>query len=299
MIRRIEYYRPDSLSEALALLEKYGEDLKVLAGGTNLLVQLKEKTIHPKVIMDIKNIPGLSSLKINDKGEGCIGPLATMRAIEHWCSSYGRYNSLRSAAQQLGSPVIGNRATVGGNLCDGSPAADTAIVLLSYDTKLVLNELGKERTVALGDFFLCPHRVDLNPYEILSQITIPQLPVSTGEAFYKLGRRKALHIALVGVAVSITRDVVSPQKIKNVRIALSSVAPTPMRAKKAEGVLAGQEWNEDLLEEAGRLAADAASPITDIRATKEYRRAMIPVLVRRALNEAWNNTEKKSGETKE
>jgi carbon-monoxide dehydrogenase medium subunit len=289
MVAKIDYYRPKSLSEALTLLGEYGKDLKILAGGTNLVVNIKEKTTQPKAIMDIKDLVELAGLSINDNGQGSIGPLATMSSTSHWCKSHGLYDNLRSASQQLGSYQIRNRATVGGNLCDGSPCADTAIALLTYDTHLVVTERDKERSIPLDNFFKGIGGVDLKPTEILTQIIIPKLPNLKGEAFYKLGYRKAMTIAIAGVAVMIAKDETSPNKVMHARIALSSVAPNPMRALKAERLLAGQGWKEDLVEEVAILAATEAAPITDIRATKEYRHQMIPVLVKRALSEAWNS----------
>jgi carbon-monoxide dehydrogenase medium subunit len=289
MIGKVEYYRPESLREALALLQEYGNELKVLAGGTNLLVQLKEKVIQPKVIMDIKDISELSSLKVNDEKEGLLGPAATISAIKNWCSSHGLYENLESACQLLGSYQIRNRATVGGNLCDGSPCADTAIALLTYGTQLVVTEPGKERNITIDNFFKGIGGVDLKPNEILTRIIIPKLPEIKGEIFYKLGYRKAMTIAIVGVAVLIAPDEASPNKVKSVRIALSSVAPNPMRAQKAENLLTGQKWSQDILEEVAQSAANEASPISDIRATKEYRREMIAIIVKRALTQAWNN----------
>ncbi|MHC4457327.1 MAG: FAD binding domain-containing protein [Planctomycetota bacterium] len=296
MVAKIDYYRPRSLSEALTLLGEYGKDMKILAGGTNLVVNIKEKTTQPKAIMDIKDLVELSGLSINDSGQGIIGPLATMSSTSHWCKSHGRYDNLRSASQQLGSYQIRNRATVGGNLCDGSPCADTAIALLTYDAKLVVTELDKERSISLDNFFKGIGGVDLKPTEILTQIIIPKLPDLKGEVFYKLGYRKAMTIAIAGVAVLIAKDEASPHIAKDVRIALSSVAPNPMRAIKAEKLLAGRSLKEDLVEEVANIAASEAAPITDIRATKEYRHQMIPVLVKRALNEAWNNASKISSD---
>jgi carbon-monoxide dehydrogenase medium subunit len=299
LIAIAEYHRPESLPEALLLLEKYGKDLKILAGGTNLVADLKEKTIQPEVIMDIKDLTEMSGIKIDDNGEGIIGPLATVSFIKGWCILHGFYDNLRTACQHLGSFQVRNRATVGGNLCDGSPCADTAIALLTYDAKLVVNALGQERSIALDHFFKGIGGVDLRSNEILTQITIPKLPESRGEAFYKLGYRKAMTIAIAGVAVSITPDQTSPERVKDVRIALSSVAPIPMRAQKAETLLAGQQWEKELFEEAGNIAAGEAAPITDLRATKEYRRKMIRSMVNNALIEAWDKAKMKFGDSLE
>ncbi|HEA65994.1 MAG TPA: xanthine dehydrogenase family protein subunit M [Desulfobacterales bacterium] len=299
MIAKTEYHRPQSLTAALSLLGKYGKDLKILAGGTNLVVNLKEKTIQPKIIMDIKDLAEMSGIKIDDNGEGFIGPLATVSFIKSWCISHGSYDNLRTACQHLGSFQVRNRATVGGNLCDGSPCADTAIALLTYDAKLVVNAPGQERNIALDHFFNGIGGVDLRPDEILTQITIPKLIESRGEAFYKLGYRKAMTIAIAGVAVLITPEQTSPERIKDVRIALSSVAPIPMRAQKAENFLVGQQWGKELFEEAANMAAGEAAPITDLRATKEYRRKMIRTMVNNALIEAWDKAKMKFGDSLE
>lgn len=299
MIAKAEYHRPRSLPEALSLLEKYGKDLKILAGGTNLVVDLKAKTIRPKVIMDIKDLAEMTGIKFDDNGEGFIGPLATVSFIKGWCISHGFYHNLRTACQHLGSFQVRNRATVGGNLCDGSPCADTAIALLTYDAKLVVNAPGRERSIALDQFFKGIGGVDLRPGEILTQITIPKLSESRGEAFYKLGYRKAMTIAIAGVAVLITPEQTSPERVKDVRIALSSVAPIPMRAQKAENILIGQQGGKKFFEEAANVAAGEAEPITDIRGTKEYRREMIRIMVKNALIEAWDKTGMKFGDSLE
>ena len=293
MIAKAEYHRPESLPGALSLLEKYGKDLKILAGGTNLVVDLKEKTIQPKVIMDIKDLNEISGIKIDDNGGGFIGPLATISFIQRWCVSHGLYDNLRTACQHLGSFQVRNRATVGGNLCNGSPCADTAIALLTYDTRLVVNAPGQERSIALDRFFKGIGGVDLRPGEILTQITIPKLSESRGEAFYKLGYRKAMTIAIAGVAVLVTPDQTSPERVKDVRIALSSVAPIPMRAQQAENLLVGQQGGKKIFEEAANVAAGETAPITDLRATKEYRREMIRTMVKNALIEAWEKAKMK------
>jgi CO/xanthine dehydrogenase FAD-binding subunit len=293
MGEKVEYRRPGSLSEALALLGAYGKDLKVLAGGTNLLVQLKDGTIRPKIFMDIKGLSELSVLSKKGNGETQIGPSITMNDLVAWCFSQGCFRNLRSAAGQLGSAMIRNRATVGGNLCDASPAADTAVALLTYDATVVLKSQHRERTVTLHDFFMGPHTADLTPAELVTEIRIPPIPFSVGESFQKLGHRKAVQIAIVGAAVSIIPENPSSMKMRQARIALSSVAPKPMRARKAEEMLIGQGWAEDLLKQVAEVAAEEASPITDIRASREYRRAMIPVLVKRALCEAWEDLAKK------
>jgi carbon-monoxide dehydrogenase medium subunit len=299
LIAKAEYQRPKSLPDALSLLEKHGKDLKILAGGTNLVIDLKEKTIQPKVIMDIKDLAEMSGIKIDDNGAGVIGPLATISFIKRWCVSTGSYDNLRTACQHLGSFQVRNRATVGGNLCDGSPCADTAIALLTYDTKLVVNTPGQERSIALDLFFKGIGGVDLRSDEILTQITIPKLPESKGEAFYKLGDRKAMTIAIAGVAVLISPDETSPEKVKDVRIALSSVAPIPMRAQKAENLLPGQRGGKKIFEEIADIAAGETAPITDLRATKEYRRKMIRTMVKNALIEAWDTARMKFGDFSE
>lgn len=292
MLAEFEYYQPRTLPEALSLLEKGGPGMHIMAGGTDLLVWIKQKTIRPQAVLDIKTIKELYELKVDARGQGHIGPLTTARELIAWCEDIGKLKNLKSAADCLGSPIIRNRATIGGNLCTASPAGDLSLALLSYDTRVLIQGPAGQRTLGLQEFFKGPGQIDLAAYEMLIGIQVTPPPGYSGEAFFKLGLRKALQCSVVSAAATVIPEDQDSDRIDHVFVALGAVAPTPMRAIRAQAVLAGRKWNPERAKEAARVAADECAPISDIRASKDYRREMISVLTLRALNKAWQETRK-------
>jgi carbon-monoxide dehydrogenase medium subunit len=292
MSAEFEYYQPRTLPEALSLLEKSGPGMHILAGGTDLLVWVKQKTIRPQAVLDIKTIKELHGLKVAAKGQGLIGPLTTARELIEWCEDIGKFKNLKTAASRLGSPIIRNRATIGGNLCTASPAGDLSLALLSYDTRVVIQGPTGQRTLGLQEFFKGPGQMDLAAHEMLVEIQVTPPPEQSGEAFFKLGLRKALQCSVVSVAATVIPEVNEPDKIGHVFVALGAVAPTPMRATRAQSVLAGRKWSSQRAKKAARVAAEECAPLSDIRASKDYRREMISVLTLRVLNKAWEETRK-------
>jgi aerobic carbon-monoxide dehydrogenase medium subunit len=292
MPSELRYYRPRRLNDAVTLLQKSGSGIHVLAGGTNLLVWMKESVLRPKAIVDIKNIKSLYGIRIGDEGRVIIGPLTPAREVAAWCASSGRLANLKTGAEQLGSGVIRNRATIGGNLCAGSPAGDLSLALLGYETELVIQGPSTRRTLALSSFFKSLGRVDLSPQEILTRIIVKPPKAGSAERYFKLGLRKAQTCTVVGIAVTLSPSDEDPEEVENASIALGSVAPVPMRAQRAESSLKGRKWSSAAADEASALAAEECAPITDLRASKEYRREMVAVLVRRLLKESWEQTRK-------
>jgi carbon-monoxide dehydrogenase medium subunit len=299
MANNLEYYRPQSLEEALTLLDEKSSGIHLLAGGTNLVVWMKQKVVRPNAVLDIKEIKELHGFQVDHNGRGTIGPLTTVREVVESCRDIDRFKNLGMAAQQLGSPVVRNRATIGGNLCAGSPAGDLSLALLSYDTQLVIRSLNGQRKIQVKNFFKGPGQVDMAPNELLTEIKIKAVSKRCAEGFYKLGVRKSLQCTIIGVAVTISPTPNDSDRIEQVTIALSAVAPTPIRAVSAESLLNGQKWDLNKIHEAAEIAADESSPISDIRASKEYRRDMVSVLTKRVLCEAWektrNNMDPKNG----
>jgi len=288
-IRRLpkfEYHAPTSLTEAVDLLVKYGDNAKVFAGGTDLLVSMKKRETVPEHLINLKGIEGLKDIHY-DETEGIkIGGLVTLGELERSKIIKEKIGILWDAVIVMAAPQIRNLGTIGGNLCSAIPSADTAPPLMASDASVRVVGKNVKRTVLVKDFFKGPRESVLNTDEILTEVIIPNPPENSGGAYLKLMRRKAMDLALVGVAASLTLD--GDEKVcKDARIALGAVAPTPIRALKAEEVLLNKEINEDLAAEAGRVASQEARPISDIRASEEYRREMIGVLTKRAIMEAF------------
>ncbi|MFW6068844.1 MAG: FAD binding domain-containing protein [Chloroflexota bacterium] len=282
-MRRFSYYEPQSLSEAAALLEKYGDKASLLAGGTDLLVEVKEKLRQPDHVINLKKIPGLAHLCFDDKDGLRFGTLTTVRAVETDPAIIAHYAGLQQAALELGSIQIRNRATVVGNICRASPSADTLPPLIADGTRLRIFGKQGERVVSMEDFFTGPGRTILETGEIVTEVLVPPPPVHCGKAYIKHGRRQAMELATVGVAVHLVQE---GDICREARIVLGAVAPTPIRAPEAEEHLRGAVLDEATMAEAARLAKEIARPISDVRSSASYRRAMVEVLTARAISQA-------------
>lgn len=277
-----EYYAPSTLEEASGLMERLDGDVSLFAGGTDLLVAMKEGRLKPRALIDIKHIPEVGTIRV-DNGGLRIGAAVTTRAIARSPAVRERFPLLPQSLTILGSMQIGNRATVGGNLANASPAADSAPPLLALRASVKLVSPKGERWVSLENFFLGPGKT-VTDREVLTEVHIPPAPSQGRGIFYKLGPRGAPEdICVVNVAVFAVPDRAG-RIWEDVRIALGAVAPTPIRARNAEEALQGRSMEGKAIEDAARLAAEKdARPITDIRGSANYRRAMVQVLVARAL----------------
>jgi carbon-monoxide dehydrogenase medium subunit len=283
-MRKFEFSSPSSMAEALKLLAQNGSPAKVIAGGTDLVVQMKNKLAAPKKVINLMGIPDLTGIK--KKGRGLrIGALVKHAALEGSPLLKEGWGILAEAAHKLGSPQIRNLGTVGGNLANASPAADTACPLLVLEAEAVLASKKKERRVPLHSFFRGPGKTVLGKGEIVKEILIPPVPAGSVWAYLKLGRRKSLDLALTSVAVLLTLD--PKTKIcHRARVALGAVAPTPLRAKDTERFLEGKTLDDDVIREAGERAQKECRPISDVRASAEYRKEMVKVLVGRAIKKS-------------
>ncbi len=277
-----EYFEPRSIKEAVELLTKYGSEAKILAGGTDLIVRMKQRFIEPKYIINIKKIRELDF--IEDRGDHlAIGAATKLREIEKSGVVKKKFMALYEAVRSMAGVQIRNMATIGGNLCNASPAADTAPPLLVFEAKLKIVGLDGERVVPISEFFLGPGKTLLKPNEILAEIQVPYQLEDVGSAFIKIAR-VAMDLAKVNVAVALRTE---GNIIKLVRIALGAVAPTPIRACKTEEFLVGKELNEETLRKAAEIVKTEVKPITDIRSTVEYRREVSGVIVKDALLKAY------------
>ena len=277
-----EMDQPTSLQEASLLLKEKGPGGRFLAGGTDLVIAMKEKGLVPKYIVDLKRLPGLSGIRENTDGSIAIGALTTMRQMETSPLLIRKYPFLCQSAAEVGSIQIRNRATVGGNMSNATPSADVAPSLIALDATARVASANGERTIALEDFFRGPGQTVMNSDEILTVITIPKTDPRVVGEYIKFSPREMMDLAYVGVATVYT---ITDQEKKclGVRIVLGAVAPTPIRAKRAEAALEGQVLSEELAEKVGGIAAQEARPISDVRSSADYRRAMVGAMTKRAL----------------
>ncbi|MFC2030617.1 FAD binding domain-containing protein [Chloroflexota bacterium] len=282
-MRRFEYRDPLTLDEAVDLLRDHNGRAAIMAGGTDLLVEIKGKTRQPDCLIDIKKIPGLAFL-IYDENDGLrIGALTTVRSIETSPVVNRLYAGLAQAARELGSLQIRNRATLVGNICRASPSADLPPPLIADGAVVRLHGPDGERVLPLGGFFTGPGQTVLAQDELAVEVLVPNPPPHTGKVYVKHGRRKAMELASVGVAVALTLE---GDICKRIRVVLGAVAPTPIRVPAAEEILRDTVIEENAIEAAARTAAEASHPISDVRSSASYRREMVQVLTGRALREA-------------
>lgn len=283
-MRPFEYVEPKRLSDAVAALSEGGPDAVALAGGTDLLVALKADVLRPKLVVNLKRIPGLVGIESED-GEIRLGGLTTIRTIEGSPLARDRMPALVEAAGRLGSIQIRYLATVGGNVCRAAPSAETAPPLMAMGASVRLSGPDGERTLPLEEFFTGPGRTVLSHGEVLTEIRIPAPGPRSGAAYVRHSLRPLMDLAIVNVGawVALAED---GRSITDARIALGAVAPTPMRARQAEASLRGAPAAGASLDGAASLAAQESRPITDVRSTEHYRRAMVRLFTRRALEGA-------------
>ena len=274
-----DYVRPTTIAETIKLLVDNGHKARLIAGGTDLLVE-KDPTIE--TIIDVADL-GLNYVERDSQGIK-IGAATTFAMLENSPAlSKGPYNILARAAHSVGTPQIRNVATIGGNICSAVPSADSPPALLALAATVRIAGPTGERIMNLTDFFLNARKNALNTGELLAEIQLPVVPDRTAATFSKKGRVSVGDLALVNGAVSLT---ITPEGLcEDLCIALGAVAPIPLRAKKAEATLRGKKPQEDLLSEAADCAANEISPISDVRGSAEYRRILSQVIVERMLTE--------------
>jgi CO/xanthine dehydrogenase FAD-binding subunit len=281
-MNEFRFLAPRSVAEACRMLAEYVGRAKLLAGGTDLVVQMNAGRQRPEAVIFLGNLRELHGIRFDERTGLAIGPLATMRELELHPVVRERYPSLARGAAEVGSVQIRNLATLGGNLCNASPSADTSPALLALDAHVAIAGTDGERTVPIARFWTGPGRTDLKPDEIVTGIQLPTPSPDTRSFYYKLAVRKAMDLAMVGIAVSLVRR---NGHCENVRIALGAVAPTVFRAAEAEQFIAEGPATAKRIEEAAQLAEGATRPIDDQRASADYRRAMVRNLTRRALSQ--------------
>lgn len=280
-MKQFTYLTPRSLDEAISFHEAHGERARYIAGGTDVLVKIKEGKLLPDYLISLKHILGQDRPLLNqESGELYIGAFVTHRMIEKSAVVRIYYPILHDAIRNIGSVQIRNVATIGGNLVNAVPSADGAIPLIALDSTVNIRGPKGERSVDLIHFFLGPGLCDLERSEILIEIVVPPLLPRTGSAYIKFGRREAMELPMLGVGVLLSVDESLVTCVK-ARICLGVAAPTPIRAVEAEAFLVGRSVDADTLAEAGKIAARESRVRDSIRGVAWYRREMVGVLVKR------------------
>jgi CO/xanthine dehydrogenase FAD-binding subunit len=289
-MKRFEYLAPKNLTEALQMMADW-PDAAPLAGGTDILVQMKEQHRPIEALLSLRRVTELHQSAHN--GTLTLGAAVTVGQIAANQQVQQNYPALAMGAGLIGSVQIRNMATVGGNLCNAAPSADTAPPLLVLGAQAVITSTQGERIIPLKEFFLGPGRTALKPGELLKEIVVPSPPDRSGSCYLRQTPRAWMDIAVVGVAAAIT--LAADDTITEARLALGAVAPVPMRATAAEALLPGHTLTDDLLQEVGATAAQEAKPIDDLRASAEYRRHLVNVLTQQGLRNAWARAKNSEG----
>ena len=276
-----DYFSPGTLSEAIALLRQHGSDAKLLAGGQSLIPAMRFRLSMPPILIDLNSIEGMEYLR-EDNGHLAIGAMTREVALEESSLVQSRFPILADAARVIADPVVRNRATIGGNIAHADPANDHPAVMLAYNAEVIALGPNGTRAIPIDSFFVDLFENALSDDEILTEIRIPTPGANSGGAYVKM-ERKVGDYAISAAAVQLT---LNGNTCTSARIGLTNVSPAPMRAKNAEQVLVGQVLTDEVIEAAGRAAADECDPSPDLRGSAEYKRDITRVLTKRAIRQA-------------
>ena len=283
-MNQFKYISSKTKEEALEILEQEKSEVCIVAGCSNVLPYIKDRKLPAKLLLNISDIEELNYIKNSEDkiyiGAGTtISDLINSKIIKEEC------NILYQAAEQFADPTVRNRATIGGNLADASPAADTAPPLLALNAVLEAESMNKKREISLKDFFLGPRKTVLHDDEMITSIKIKNYPINKNGCFIKLGLRQAMAISVATIAMVLE---VEKNRVKDIRIAMGSVAPIPLRLFKTEEFLKSREISDDLIKEAMQKVREEVKPIGDVRASAEYRRYVSGILFKRAFKKLTN-----------
>jgi CO/xanthine dehydrogenase FAD-binding subunit len=282
-VRRFHLALPRSIEDCLKLLAERGPEAKLVAGGTDLLPQMKNGLVKPAAVIDLSGVADLRVLRREDGAGLRVGASVAAREIELDPYTRSAYPALAESGALVGSVQIRNLATVGGNLCNAAPSADMAPPLMALEAEAIIAGPRGRRRVPMADFFTGVHRTVLAPDELLVELIVPAPGPRSGGQYLRHTPRRELDIAVVGVASQVT---LSDGVCRKARIALAAVAPTPIRATAAERALEGQPLTAQQIARAAQLAVEAARPISDQRGSADFRRHLVGVLTRRTLTTA-------------
>jgi carbon-monoxide dehydrogenase medium subunit len=284
-----EFRQPETLEEALTLLHDMGEDATVMAGGTALVIMLKQRLVRPDCLISLQKLRGMDQIDVTN-GEIQLGALTTHRAVERSAAVRSRIPSLAETYAHVATIRIRNVATVGGALAHADPNQDPPVMLMALDAQVQLTSTAGSRQVAIGEFFTDYYETIRQPDELVTRVVVPVPKPHSGSVYLKFLPRTADDYATVGVAATVTIDPATGA-CEDCRIAMGCVAATAVRAPEAENLVRGHRLTSDLARDAGALAQQVTDPISDTRGSSDYKRAMAGVFVRRALEQAWQRAQ--------
>jgi carbon-monoxide dehydrogenase medium subunit len=279
---KFDYHEPADLQETVALLGQHGDAARLIAGGTSLIIWMRQRLLMPRLVISLARIPGFDTISFDSRDGLRIGAGARHREIELSPVVKQHYPLLHETFRKVAQPRIRNMATIGGNLAAGDPLTDPGASLIALDAEVTLLSSRGQRTIPLEEFFVDYYQTALNPAEILTEIRLPP-PDRPAWSHIKFTPRSVEDFATVGVALTLK---VEEHACQDLRLALNSVAATIVRARKAEAILRHQPITDAALREMGEVAATEVDPMDDNRGSAEYKREMVKVLVRRAAQEA-------------
>jgi carbon-monoxide dehydrogenase medium subunit len=281
-----EFHNPGSLSEAFALLETYGEDARVMAGGTALVIQMKQRLSQPEHVINLRRIPGLDAIADTGDGSGAVrvGALCTQQQLATSPLMSERIPLVTETYQRVATPRIRCMATVGGGLVHGDPSQDPPPALIVLGASVTLTSANGERTIPMQDLLIDYYETDVQPGEILTSLVVPPAPTGSGAAYIKFLPRTADDYATVAVAAVVTPG--PANTCQDVRLALGSVGMTAIHATQAEDLLRGQPLTEENIRACAASVKDLVDPLDDYRGSAEYKRDMSEVMTRRAIQQA-------------
>jgi CO/xanthine dehydrogenase FAD-binding subunit len=290
-VKDFTYLAPTTLPEALSLLAEHRGRTKILAGGTDLMLALQDGAFAPDYVVDVRRIPELTGLDYDATNGLTLGAATPLRQVETSPLIRETYPHLAASAAEIGSVQIRNLGSFGGNICTATPSADGIPALITLEATARIASVRGERQVPLEKFFTGVRRTVLEPDELLVDLRIPAPAPRSSGAYFKLDTRPQMDLAIVGVAATVT---LAPgdSVIQRIRLCLGAVAPTPIRVPRAEEILTGQPLSEELLARAGQAAAETARPISDVRASAEYRREQCDLVTRRVVRQAVENAKR-------
>jgi carbon-monoxide dehydrogenase medium subunit len=282
-VKNFDYLEPTSVAEACALLKRHGSEAKVFAGGAHVTILMKQGLYQPKALVNIKKIPELSGIKF-DAAEGLIiGALVTHRELETSALVKEKVPVLCEAEREVANIRVRNMGTVGGNLASGEPLTDLAQIFIALDGQLKIAGPSGQRTIPVEELFLDFYTTSLAEDEIITQVVLPPLPPRSGIEYIRFSSSSVVDKPSAGVAVRLTLD---EEMVRVARIVLGCVGPTPVRARKAEDLITGKKLTVELIANAGAMASQECSPMSDLRGSEQYKRAIVGTLVKRALTAA-------------
>ncbi|MCX5873255.1 MAG: xanthine dehydrogenase family protein subunit M [Deltaproteobacteria bacterium] len=280
---KFEHFEPKTLETALSMLSEKGEGAYVMAGGTDIVVKMTHGRLKPNTIIGLQRIEGLNEIRFSAKEGLTIGATARLAQVASHPDILKHYPAFAYAAQVMANVQVRNMGTVAGNLCNAAPSAENAPPLMAMKAEVTVVGLKGERRIPLDQFFIGPGLTVMEHGEIMISIFVPSPEPKSGASYKRISARCGVDIAAVCAGAMVVLD---GKVCKEARIVLGAVAPVPMRAIKAEGLITGQEWTHELIEKAAAQAAEESKPISDVRANADYRKKMVAVLTLRALEEA-------------